>query len=628
MNIHKPFQIRKEKGMLKRIRIYLVALLLLFSFGQQAHALLNAVGPVDPVNGFPTYYQDTSGLGLAPCMSTLPSSVAGAGFMCVLLPDPGYNPALPITFPSNFPLELFYWIADSVNLGNNVKVMRFALEGTFSTPTVTPGQQMTFTRIRMKILPPDPSATYTVTHPFGVKVLTPADSKDSAGFFYFSEDIPPGAIGDFAGAVNGNIGPFMTWDPAILPAAPAGFIGDPGLPHKVTGSPFGTNYVRIEGPNIGGPGVHFVQSDVFTIAGQKFAGPLPTPLAVTGVNYSRTIPGQVDVFATSTPTATLSITGAASLPVTPQFMTGDGRGNFFASIAVPNASVLPPSLTVTASMPPNIDVTATGFLKDIVTITKASYNLVSKTLSILASSSDKSPTNRPVLNAVGFGQVVAGALTLPGVPLPPPTVTVISSSGGSDTKAVTLVAAAPPPTAPPVAVNDTVVTNVNTPVVIRVKTNDTGLLTPPGTVSLVSAPLHGTALVNPAGTITYTPNPAFVGSDTLTYTVTGPGGASNVGTVTITISPITEVITVTGAQYTTASKLWTISGTTSLPRATMSAFNSGDLAPPLIGTGVAGGAGTWTIKVKPSPVAPNVARVISIQSSGGGTALNVPITIK
>lgn len=615
--------------MLKRARIHILTLLLLFSFGQQAHALLNAVGPVDPLNGFPTYYQDTSGLGLAPCMSTLPSTVAGGGFMCVLLADPGFDPALPIVFPTNFPTEFFYWIADSVNLGANVKVMRFALEGTFATPTVTAGQQTTFTRIRMKIFPADPNGTYTITHPFGVKVLTPADKKDAAGFFFFSEDIPPGAVGDFAGAINGNIGPFMTWDPGVPPAAPAGFIGDPAIPHRVTGSPFGTNFVRIEGPNIGGPGVNFVQSDLFTVAGQQFTGPLPTPLAITGVTYSRTVPGQVDVFATSAPTATLSVIGAANLPVTPQFMTADGQGNFFADITLTDASILPPSVTVTASNPPNTDVTGIGFLKDIVAITKASYDLTNKTLTVQASSSDQSPSSPPILTAAGFGPLVAGALTVPAVSLPPPTITVTSSAGGSDTKAVALVAAAPPPVAPPLAVNDTAVTHVNAPVVILVKANDRGPLNPPGTVTIMSTPLNGTAVVNAGGTVTYTPNPSFLGGiDTFTYTVTGPGGVSNVATVTVTVNPVTEVITVTRALYTTAAKQWTITGRTTLPGATLSAFNSGNLGPPIIGTGIAGAVGTWTIKVKASLVTPNAARVISIQSSGGGTALNVPVTVK
>ena len=35
---------------------------------------------------------------------------------------------------------------------------------------------------------------------------------------------------------------------------PARYLGDPTVPHTVTGSPFGHNFVKIEGPNVGGPG--------------------------------------------------------------------------------------------------------------------------------------------------------------------------------------------------------------------------------------------------------------------------------------------------------------------------------------------------------------------------------------
>ena len=40
---------------------------------------------------------------------------------------------------------------------------------------------------------------------------------------------------------------FLKWDPAVAPAAPVGFIGDPNVDHPVVGSPFNTNFVRVEG---------------------------------------------------------------------------------------------------------------------------------------------------------------------------------------------------------------------------------------------------------------------------------------------------------------------------------------------------------------------------------------------
>src|SRR5262249_28769188 len=58
---------------------------------------LAQVGPIDPVNGFPQFYRDGTGLTLAPCLD----------FVCdpaLALPDP----AAPVVFPTNFPDEFFY----------------------------------------------------------------------------------------------------------------------------------------------------------------------------------------------------------------------------------------------------------------------------------------------------------------------------------------------------------------------------------------------------------------------------------------------------------------------------------------------------------------------------------------
>src|SRR5207247_5870046 len=46
---------------------------------------------------------------------------------------------------------------------------------------------------------------------------------------------------------------------------PTGFIGNGNIPHTITGSPFGTNFFRIEGPNVGGPGVNSVETNIFSI---------------------------------------------------------------------------------------------------------------------------------------------------------------------------------------------------------------------------------------------------------------------------------------------------------------------------------------------------------------------------
>jgi hypothetical protein len=65
-----------------------------------------------------------------------------------------------------------------------------------------------------------------------------------------------------------------------------------------------------------------------------------------------------------------------------------------------------------------------------------------------------------------------------------------------------------------------------------------GAIVPAGntlTKTIVGNPAHGTA-VDPAGTITYTPDAGFVGTDVFTYTVSDGKGGSVTNTVTVTVS--------------------------------------------------------------------------------------------
>ncbi|WP_293306685.1 DUF7507 domain-containing protein, partial [Pedobacter sp. UBA5917] len=91
----------------------------------------------------------------------------------------------------------------------------------------------------------------------------------------------------------------------------------------------------------------------------------------------------------------------------------------------------------------------------------------------------------------------------------------------------------------PRAVDDVGGTVANKPVTIDVLANDD-----PGnstfdklTVEIVSQPQHGTVKVNADGTVTYTPDPGYVGDDVFTYRVKDAYGYyTNVASVTLTAS--------------------------------------------------------------------------------------------
>ncbi|TMA43905.1 MAG: hypothetical protein E6J81_15210, partial [Deltaproteobacteria bacterium] len=112
-----------------------------------AHAQSCAVpllkfGPVSPVHGFPLYYQDSTLLGLQPCLD----------FVCdpaLAVPDPN----APISFPDNFPVETFYHRAISTLSGPNgvTGLLVIALEGSFANGNVAQaGDQVVFTRVRVR----------------------------------------------------------------------------------------------------------------------------------------------------------------------------------------------------------------------------------------------------------------------------------------------------------------------------------------------------------------------------------------------------------------------------------------------------------------------------------------------
>ena len=90
----------------------------------------------------------------------------------------------------------------------------------------------------------------------------------------------------------------------------------------------------------------------------------------------------------------------------------------------------------------------------------------------------------------------------------------------------------------PKGLPDTALTNINNPVNIAVKSND-GTLAIPDTVKVSKLPVNGTAIVNPDGTVTYTPKTGFAGKDTFTYTLTNPDSlVSNPVLVTVIVKPV------------------------------------------------------------------------------------------
>src|SRR5919108_730245 len=171
-----------------------------------AEAALLDVGttvvPSPPGHGYPAWYRDNNRVPLEPCLSR---TVLPSGPACLLLADPGFNPALPVVFPTNFPEEMFYFAADTtLNMGpggTNQVIYVAALEGAFGGGPVAPGDQVVFARIRIRADVPV-AGTYRFIHPYGVETLV----ADAPGIraINLTRDI---GLGTFTGALGGNIGP-------------------------------------------------------------------------------------------------------------------------------------------------------------------------------------------------------------------------------------------------------------------------------------------------------------------------------------------------------------------------------------------------------------------------------------
>lgn len=105
----------------------------------------------------------------------------------------------------------------------------------------------------------------------------------------------------------------------------------------------------------------------------------------------------------------------------------------------------------------------------------------------------------------------------------------------SNTVAVTITEQPGGENQPPTPFNDSAATYEEEAVTIAVLTNDSDPDGDPLTVENVSTPMHGVATLNPDNTITYTPNPGFIGLDSFAYTVNDGQGANAAASVTVTV---------------------------------------------------------------------------------------------
>ncbi|CAN0598551.1 unnamed protein product, partial [Laminaria digitata] len=92
----------------------------------------------------------------------------------------------------------------------------------------------------------------------------------------------------------------------------------------------------------------------------------------------------------------------------------------------------------------------------------------------------------------------------------------------------------------PVAANDTATTDEDTDVTVDILGNDVDAEFDTLTPTITIMPSNGVASVNLDGSVSYSPDADFHGTDSFTYEISDGNGGSDSATATITVNPVND----------------------------------------------------------------------------------------
>ena len=255
-----------------------LALVLGLALASAASAQVAALGPDNPLNGYPKYVKDINGVKL-----DLPSPPIGDGLTA---PTMIFDPPIPgnaWSLATGFGAEAFFFLAQSTMdvAGGGQAVLVLGVEAAYGAgdPRNVPPDQFLFARLRVRIDAPS-LGTYTVQTPWGGRTFVVDtlarrninDTFDWGGFAPSPNTNPP-----IASSFERILIDPVTWRflHGTLAAGvnPAEWVGDGVTIGPVTGGVNDFNLFRIEGPDIGGPGVNSVETNQFMVSGHIYQGP-------------------------------------------------------------------------------------------------------------------------------------------------------------------------------------------------------------------------------------------------------------------------------------------------------------------------------------------------------------------
>jgi hypothetical protein len=238
--------------------IVVISSLLVLGFAVDAFSQLTAVGPIDPLNGFPQWYQDRP---------VRPGRPGTRLRLCLTEPICEHDrviPRNPFSRRIGFGHNAFYWEATaeiSTRINPRFAKLEMGVMANWRDGVPRRGRRViNFIRIDLRQAP---YALYTVIHPFGQETidLRPAGANG----------VRVRSVGgrNFSAALRGPVTRFLRGS-----NPPPGFIGDWSALGRITGSPRGANFFRViavspPGINLGGnirPNV--VQTTRFQVQGR------------------------------------------------------------------------------------------------------------------------------------------------------------------------------------------------------------------------------------------------------------------------------------------------------------------------------------------------------------------------
>ena len=200
--------------------IVLTVFALMLITAPSVHARLAAVGPTNPATGFPLWYQDQNAVRLVLCTDAARCPIDPTG------------------------VESFYFdmVAKAGRAPAPNATMVLAVEATYLNGVVVPGEEITFSRMRILVKNLPAAGIYTVNHPFGVNTFNVRPDAKGLLQIKFTQDVGGLAPGLFRGAIAGKVGPFLKQIPS-----PPGFMGNINVARPITPGPGGAAFT-VTGP--------------------------------------------------------------------------------------------------------------------------------------------------------------------------------------------------------------------------------------------------------------------------------------------------------------------------------------------------------------------------------------------